>query len=187
MPDYEFTLSRAVDQGKVLVKSVILENYQANMAVPAGIKEIMAWGAEEIQSGSERAWIPQQAIDYWDEVRKSGAPLMDIQTKLQDWGLTFSIKPYPSPAAEAPTPLHVAPSRRQPAQPAPRQRLNLKETLAEQLKELRDRQKELRAARVRIDEELEEINDDSRQIVAFLTLSSPEDKKAKKTKAVVNA
>jgi hypothetical protein len=156
MPDYEIELTLTTGQNQAIIRSVIVEDARTpEIAKALGIDELLKWADEE---GSP---VPSAALEYWQNCRHNGNVMMyEVLSTLEaNWQLSFIIKETSAATNVAVVTPPARPSRPQ-SRPAahngtaaPRQPLDLKQMLAQQLDMLNERQKELAAERKRIDEE----------------------------------
>ena len=168
----ELTSTRALINGQVkaITKSVLVENTSRSLAIALGMDQLFQWA--EKNTSEEATPVPAEAITYWKETRANGnVQMMDVQMKLEQWGISFIIKD--AKEAEPEPPVHrdgkakaVAP-------------VDFRDMLAQQYKILQEREKQLRADRKEIDEELKTVNRDLMDIGQFLATVSPREPKKK--------
>jgi hypothetical protein len=175
MPDFEVsvncTQSLVNGQERTTTKSVILENYQRNLAIPKGIDEIMKWAGEE--ATADTIPIPRAAIEYWQTARASGNLLMyEIQSNLENWGVTFGIKEVEDAPPVRPQPTQRNSTSRNGAATKPAHP-DFRAMLQEQLEFLQSRQKELTVERKRIQSEYDDNQGQINQMTSYLMLAQP--------------
>jgi hypothetical protein len=180
MPDFEVTVtstkSIVAGEQRTTIKSVVLENYQRNTAIPKGIDEIMAWAAEE--STPDNIPIPADAIKYWTQARNNGnLQMYEIQTQLEQWGISFGIKELGD--AVPVRAQKVTRNGTAPAKPQAPQRIDLRGILTQQLELLQARQKDLIAERKALQAEYEENQNAIGDITAYLMIDKSKKRKRK--------
>lgn len=188
MPDWEISLTctKSIVGGKeqATVKSVVLEDYQRNTAIPAGLNELFKWAAEETRDNPENIPIPLKAIEYWEQARANGnLQMYEIQSNLEVWGISFSIKELtgevPRDTALPPPRNGNKPAGRNGVPPKPAQKLDLRGILTQQLDLLQARQRDVIAEQKRLRLEYEDNADNITQITQFLMLQQNKRRKRK--------
>ncbi len=184
MPDWELSLTctKAIIDGqeRTYEKSVIIENTTRALAIPLGIRECLAWAAEETRDGFVP--VPLKAIEYWDESsRNGGLQFYEIQSTLDtNWGVSFTIK---EKAGEQPAPAHRngrAASPPSPSSAGSGELPDLRTMLTQRLTLLTEREKTITAQLDRLNEDHQQTRDDIRQTSdLLLTLGAAKKRKAK--------
>lgn len=187
MPDWVFeaTCSKAMIGGApaeqpVIVTVPVEDISNRNLAIVTGINEVMRLSAET--DAKERP-IPQAAIDYWVQCRSAGnKQLYEIQSELEQWGLSFIVKEQAGPAKDAPSPASK-PSRPKASQPAEKGSSSLPDLhqmLTERLSLLQAQEKDLVKRIQQTQDEYDNVRDDIRQTSEMLLIYGKTAKRKKK-------
>lgn len=188
MPDWEISLTctKSIVGGKeqATVKSVVLEDFPRNTALTKGLDELFKWAIEEHSDNPENIPIPLKAIEYWEQCRANGNILLyEIQSNLEAWGITSSMKELTGDAPPA-TPMLAErnghkPATRNGAPPKPTQKLDLRGILTQQLDLLQARQRDVIAERKRLQLEYDDNQESISDITAYLMINKTKKQKRK--------
>lgn len=164
------------------VKSVVIQDVRLDQSVAMGMGELFKWAQED-----DSHPIPKGAIDYWNEARSGSLGpihLMEVQTKLQEWGITFGRQEI----KHEPEPVRIPNERQRQAMQrngngngrhAEPPKFDLKSVLQERLAYLQGRLKEITGEVKMLQSEREEANGEIQQIVTFLSIQAPSRKRGK--------
>lgn len=188
MPDWEISLTctKSIVGGKeqATVKSVVLEDYPRNTAIPKGLDELFQWATEEHRDNSENIPVPLKAIEYWQQCRTNGnLQMYEIQSNLEVWGVSFNIKELTG----EPLPIPVQRNGHKPLrngttpQSKPTQRLDIRGILTQQLDLLQARQRDVLAERKRLQLEYDDNQESISDITAYLMINKSKKRRRKES------
>jgi hypothetical protein len=118
MPDFEITLTRVLPDKSVRHLESFVARTPPVLAVPLGIDQLASLPTSAVKD----AVFPQEAVHYWQMMRRSNVELVEVLSKLEsDWGITVGMQ-QKNEHAQAPPPGQpaAAPQRQEGAAAQPK-------------------------------------------------------------------